>query len=151
MCDRERNSIDRHVLIPAATSTENFDQVPCINQSRRNIILFRGHVRRVARLGFFRERTGIWTIQSRLGGCELTSVVVFGVSKYFLNASRFDNLPVAHHNHFIAVFACQSKIVSDQDEGHRSAFTQFTQKIKNFLLSRHIQSSCRLIRNENSG
>ena len=62
VCDRERNSIDRHVLIPAATSTENFDQVPCINQSRRNIFLFRGHVRRVARLGFFRERTGIWAI-----------------------------------------------------------------------------------------
>ena len=90
--------------------------------------------------GTLRARIG--TIKARLGGSELTRIGSFWVSENLCNSARFDDAPMAHHNNFIPILACKSQIVSDKNQRHPPARTKFAQKVKDFFLSRHVQSGC---------
>ncbi len=79
---------------------------------------------------------------------EHTGILMAGAEEYLLGRIGFDDLPVRHHADILRHFTDDAKIMGDQQDCHAETLLQVRQKFQNLRLNGHVESGCRLVRDQ---
>ena len=104
------------------------------HQNHRFGIIFAGHL-----------------AQLRNGSQQRLGVRVLRVFEYLLNRALFDLLTAEHDDHAVGHLGNNSHIVRDEHHCSSSFAFQTIHQCQNFGLNGHIQSRCRLVRDQQTG